>query len=211
MKTRGTATGSTFGLAAFAAVALAAAADASIVNFNSNPGLEGLGSYTGSMEWTYAGSNAGTLRVSLTNTSPVDNGGYLTGFAFNSVYELQIKVAENGARTGWVDIVDVHAPPLGVFDHGAALGGDWLGGGSPLGGIGVGQTFDFVFDVRGDPTLLATLVAHDFFDESDGWGFAARFRGFDDGGSDKVTASMPAPGVLTALGFGALGSRRRRR
>jgi hypothetical protein len=199
------------GLATFAAASLACAADASIVNFVSNPGLEGLGAFAGSMEWTYLGGNAGTLRVSLTNTSPVDNGGYLTGFAFNTAYELQVKVAENGARTGWVDIFDIDANPLGTFDHGAAVGGNWLGGGSPLAGIGVGQTFDFVFDVRGDPALVSNLIAHDFFDESEGWGFAARFRGFNDDGSDKVTASMPAPGVLTALGFGALNSRRRRR
>lgn len=209
--TRGMTTGMTIGIAAFAAAALVAAADASVVTFDSNPGLEGLGSFAGEMEWNYIGANAGTLRVSLTNTSPVDNGGYLTGFAFNTVYDLQLKIAENGARTGWSDIVDVNAPPLGVFDHGAALGGDWLGGGSPLAGVGVGQTFDFIFDVRGDPALLSSLVVHDFFDESDGWGFAARFRGFDDGGSDKVTASLPAPGALSALALGVLGSRRRRR
>ena len=209
-ETRGTATGLAVGLATFAAATLVGAAEASVVTFNSNPGLEGLGVFTGEMEWNYLGANAGTLRVSLTNTSPVENGGYLTGFAFNSVYALQIKMAEGGARPGWIDIDDVNAPPLGVFDHGAALGGDWLGGGSPLAGIGVGQTFDFLFDVRGDPTLLSSLVAHDFFDESDGWGFAARFRGFDDGGSDKVTASMPAPGAIALFGLGALGARRRR-
>lgn len=211
LATRGKTAGMAVGMATFAAAALSGAADASVVTFFSNPGLEGLGSFTGSMEWNYLGANAGTLEVSLTNTSPSENGGYLTGFAFNTVYSLQIKIAENGARAGWIDIDEVNAPPLGMFDHGAALGGDWLGGGSPLGGIGVGQTFDFVFDVRGDPTLLASLVVHDFFDETDGWGFAARFRGFDDGGSDKVTASLPAPGALTALTLGVLGSRRRRR
>lgn len=204
------------GTAACAAIAMAAAlavrADAAIITFDSNPGLEGLGSYSGSMNWTYLGANAGTLVVSLTNTSPAENGGYLTGFAFRSVYDLQIKVADNGARAGWVDIDDVNAHPYGMFDHGAALGGDWLGGGSPLAGIGVGQTFTFTFDVRGDPAILATIIPHDFFDEEEsGYGFVARFRGFDDGGSDKVTASLPAPGVGVLLAFGAASGRRRRR
>ena len=197
-------------LAAATAI-VAGGAHASTVSFVSDPGLEGLGAFTGSMDWTYLGDNAGTFVVTLTNTSPVDNGGYLTGFAFNTVYELRVKVATNGAPQGWLDIDNISAPPLGDFDHGAALGGDWLGGGSPLAGIGVGETFAFAFDVRGDPALLASMTAYDFFDESQGWGFAARFRGFDDGGSDKVTASLPAPGAVALLGLGALASRRRRR
>ena len=194
-----------------AAGCLAAATDASIINFESNPGLEGLGSYTGSMEWTYLGGNAGLLDVRLTNTSPAENGGYLTGFAFNMRYELQMKIADNGARAGWSDIVNPHCNPFGVFDHGVAVGGDWLGGGNPHPGVGVGQTFAFRFDVRGDPSILQTVIPHDFFDESAGIGFVARFRGFDDGGSDKVTASMHAPGAAAVLLLSAVGARRRRR
>lgn len=199
------------GIATFAAAMLVGAAEASIVSFESNPGLEGLGSYDGSMEWIYGGGSAGMLRVTLTNTSPAANGGYLTGFAFRAVYNDQLKIAYMSSYPGWSEIVDPACNPFGEFDHGAALGGNWLGGGSPLAGIAVGATKSFDFDVRGSVAMLSTLIAHDFFDESDGYGFVARFRGFEDGGSDKVTASMPAPGVLTALGFGALGSRRRRR
>jgi len=141
-------------MAILAAVGIAGAANASVVNFVSNPGLEQLGAFTGSMEWTYLGDNAGTLEITLTNTSPVGNGGYLTGLAFRAVYNDSLKIVYASDHENWLD---------------------------------------------------------DFFDESDGWGFAARFRGFEDGGSDKVNASLPAPGVLTALAMGAAGSRRRRR
>jgi hypothetical protein len=199
------------GMAILAAVGIAGAANASVVNFVSNPGLEQLGAFTGSMEWTYLGDNAGTLEITLTNTSPVDNGGYLTGLAFRAVYNDSLKIVYASDHENWLEVIDENCSPWGVFDHGAAVGGDWTGGGQPSAGIGVGETWSFLFDVRGDPTLLASIVAHDFFDESDGWGFAARFRGFEDGGSDKVNASLPAPGVLTALAMGAAGSRRRRR
>jgi MYXO-CTERM domain-containing protein len=120
-------------------------------------------------------------------------------------------MAYDDGRAGWDGVFEVSASPLGDFDHGAALGGNWLGGGSPVLGIGVGQTFVFRYDVRGEESLLATIIAHDFFDETEGWGFAARFRGFADGGSDKVTASLPSPGALALLALGSLGARRRRR
>jgi hypothetical protein len=198
-------------MALLAAVGIAGAAHASVVDFVSNAGIEGLGAFSGSMAWTYLGANAGTLEVTLTNTSPASNGGYLTGFAFRAVYNDSLKIVYDSAYEDRSELIDEDCPPFGIFDHGAAVGGDRLGGGQPSSGIGVGETWTFAFDVRGDATLLASLIAHDFFDESDGWGFAARFRGFEDDGSDKVTASLPAPGVLTALAMGAAGSRRRRR
>lgn len=192
-----------------AAACVACVASASIVSYDSNTGIEGLGSFSGSTEWTHVGGNVGVVVVTLTNTSAVENGGFLTGFAFNVA--PQVKMAYDEGRAGWDGVFEVSASPLGDFDHGAALGGDWLGGGSPVLGIGVGQTFVFRFDVRGEESLLATLTAHDFFDETEGWGFAARFRGFADGGSDKVTASLPSPGALALLALGSLGAFRRRR
>jgi MYXO-CTERM domain-containing protein len=192
-----------------AAACVACVTSASIVSYDSNTGIEGLGSFSGSTEWTHVGGNVGVVVVTLTNTSAVENGGYLTGFAFN--VRPEVKIAYDEALTGWDGIAGFSASPFGDFDRGAALGGDWLGGGSPVLGIGVGQTFVFRFDVRGEESLLATITAHDFFDETDGWGFAARFRGFADGGSDKVTASLPSPGALALLALGSLGAFRRRR
>ncbi|MBI1303158.1 MAG: hypothetical protein GC172_05160 [Phycisphaera sp.] len=175
----------------------------------SDPGLEGLGAFTGSMEWTYLGGNAGSLTVTLMNTSPVANGGYLTGFVFNVAPD--VKVEYDGAQAGWSAIFSASAAPFGVFDYGAALGGDWLGGGSPLVGLAVGSTWSFGFSVGGDAEILAGLGAHDFFDESTGVGFVARFRGFEDGGSDKVTSTLPGPATLAAPLFAAVLGRSRRR
>jgi MYXO-CTERM domain-containing protein len=200
------------GLACFAAIAvIASTTHASTVTYTSDPGLEGLGAFSGSTQWTYLGGNAGVVTVTLLNTSAVANGGYLTGFAFNVRANDSLKVEYDEALAGWDGIVDASAVPYGNFDHGAALGGNWLGGGSPLAGIGVGEMFSFRFDVRGDASLLATMVAHDFFDESKGFGFVARFRGFGNGGSDKVTATLPAPGAMALFALGALAGTRRRR
>ena len=194
---------------AAAALVAAASAHASTVSFVSDPGLEGLGAFTGSMEWNYLGGNAGSLTVTLTNTSAAANGGYLTGFVFNVLHD--IKVEYDGAMDGWEAVFNESAVPFGVFDVGAALGGSWLGGGSPLGGLAVGSTWSFDFSVGGDAGVLAGLVAHDFFDESVGVGFAARFRGFGDGGSDKVTSTLPGPATLAAPLFAAVLGRSRRR
>ncbi len=194
---------------AVAAFLAAASAHASMVSFVSDPGLEGLGAFTGSMEWTDLGGGEGSLTVTLTNTSPIENGGYLTGFVFNVAPD--VTVAYDGAHAGWSAVFNESAVPFGVFDFGAALGGNWLGGGSPLGGLAVGATSSFEFSVTGDAGVLAGLVARDFFDESVGVGFVARFRGFADGGSDKVTSTLPGPATLAAPLFAAVLGRSRRR
>lgn len=193
-----------------ASAILAAAANASLITFESVPGEEGLGYYHGSMEWTAPGEgeDCGTLVVSLTNDSPVENGGFITGFAFQVVDGVTLAFAAFG---DWEHISGVNAPPLGVFDHGAALGGNWLGGGSPKQGIAVGDSASFTFEVCGDLALLMSLGAEDFLDESNGYGFVARFRGFDDDGSDKVPAVTPSPGALALAALGGVALKRRKR
>ena len=194
---------------AAAAFLAATSSHASTIAFVSDPGLEGLGAFTGSMEWTHLGGGAGSLTVTLTNTSAVANGGYLTGFVFNVAPD--IKVEYDGAIAGWDAVFNESAVPFGVFDTGAALGGSWLGGGSPIGGLAVGSTWRFDFSVDGDAGVLAGLAAHDFFDEAIGIGFVARFRGFEDGGSDKVTSTLPGPATLAAPLLAAVLGRSRRR
>lgn len=194
----------------------ASVCNAAVLNFTSNPGLEGNGSYTGSMTWTYLGSGAGSLSISLTNTSPAANGGYLTGLAFNTVDGLTMGLTSG--RAGFSFVSPVAANPFDPFDVGAALGGDWLGGGNPAGGIGVGVSDTFVFGVSGDDSLLSSLSEVSFFDldASGRYRFAARFRGFANGGSDKVTADftpvpIPMPLAVAGAGLLAVGFIRRRR
>lgn len=196
--------------AALASMAAASAATASVFAFHSNPGNEGLGSFTGNMEWIYPadGTDCGQLVVSLTNTSPRANGGYLTGFGFNAIDGIEVTLLGDDAE--WSQIANFSATPYGTFDWGAALGGNFLGGGSPKAGIAVGETREFVFEVCADAALLAVLDADDFFEDDFGYGFVTRFKGFNDGGSDKVTGYVPAPGAVALLALAGLAQRRRR-
>jgi hypothetical protein len=185
------------------AMSLATATHATQTITGSN-GLEGLGSFTGSMSWTYLGSGTGTLAVSLTNTSNPANGGRLTGFAFNTVNGVNLSLT-SAPSASWLGVSNVSASPFPNFDFGAALGGNWLGGGSPNAGIAVGSTGAFSFQVSGNDSLLATLSDASFFDTSNGYGFAARFRGFDDGGSDKVTGELAVVPLPQTLGLACMG------
>jgi hypothetical protein len=112
----------------------------------------------------------------------------------------------------------VAANPYGQFDLGAALGGNWEGGGAPQGGIGVGASQTFVFNLTG--ANMASLTSGSFLTAlssgaSPGQGaqfFVARFRGLTDGGSDKVPA-VPEPETYAIMlaGLGVLAFMARRR
>ncbi|MEY5031834.1 MAG: hypothetical protein RL354_865 [Planctomycetota bacterium] len=196
--------------AGVAAAIMTTGAQASMLAFHSAQGTEGLGSFTGTMEWIYPaeGTDCGQLIVSLTNTSNPGNGGYITGFGFQAISGIVVTYQELG--DGWTHIEAFSAAPYGDFDWGAALGGDFLGGGSPKDGIAVGETRDFLFEVCAAAEFLATLEAEDFFEDEFGYGFVTRFKGFDDDGSDKVPGSVPTPGAVALLAVAGLASRRRR-
>ncbi len=148
-------------------------------------GLEHLGSFDGSLDFD---AFTGALSITLTNTSAAANGGFLTGFAFNVADGVSGVSLTSGG--GFKGVANVSTSPFGTFDFGAALGGNWLGGGKPSGGIAAGATATFSFQLVGDYT---NLTAADFLtgeSDSSDYAFAARFRGFGDGGSDKVIGSI---------------------
>jgi len=189
---------------------VSAAAYAGPVNIQADMGnsTEGLGDFTGTVEYTFTGGNTGTLVVELTNTSNVANGGYLVAFVFN------INSSDAGASATLSSTTDgdflnitgsgLEAPPFGTYEAGAGLNGTFLGGGSPIPGIAVGATETFTFDVvASDASTLDTM---DFLSGSSDFDFVVRFRGFENGGSDKVPATttiipLPAPIVLAAIGL----------
>ena len=164
------------------------------------------GSYTGSLSYA---SGTGKLTIVLNNTSPALNGGFLTGFVFN------IMSADAGAFASLItfshpfqNLVNQSASPFGNYKGGAALGGDWLGGGSPNSGIGVGGTGTFVFQITASDS--ASLTDASFLSMPNAnEAFLVRFKGFVNGESDKVT--IPAPGAFALLGLGGLFAARRRR
>lgn len=175
---------------------------------------EGLGVFAGSVSFD---SGALSLQFSLTNTSPAANGGVITGFAFTLPAGVTA-APDTFSYPAFQFVSPVGVAPWGTLSAGAALGGDWQGGGPPFGGIPVGGTGDFSFSLSGEITLAQ------MFPDPDAVAFAVRFRGFEDGGSDKVpgwgdpgvtpTDPIPEPaslitGALLLLGSGAIARRKK--
>jgi hypothetical protein len=176
---------------------------------------EGLGDYIAQFTYSLFSPTAAELTVSLTNTSPSSNGGFLTGFVFNNPNNFITNVNLSGsnpffALLGGSSFQDtISASPLGMYDIGASLGGNFLGGGSPTRGIPVGGTASFGFTMTGNN--LDQLNTGSFIQtkSSEGEFFVARFKGFNDGGSDKVpggATSVPEPDIFILLlsGFAGL-------
>jgi hypothetical protein len=179
---------------------------------------EGLGDFTGSITYTPTMDDMGTLLVSLTNTSPMANGGFITAFVFNiASSDSDASAMLLSGPANFVGISDVNAQPFGMnFDAGASTSGGpapFEGGGNPSLGLGVGDTGEFEFKITADDA--ASLMADDFITNGPfDFNFVVRFRGFEDNGSDKVPgAVIPLPSVAAMGGIGllGLGLKRRRR
>lgn len=204
------------------ATALTQANPANAGPITGDSGLSGLGSYSGTFNYAPVDATHGTLNITLNNTSPADNGGYLTAFVFNNPGQRITGV------TLWSSDADFHllgtpsfnngvkGAPYGWFDLGASTGNSFEGGGNPSKGIAVGHSDDFVFHLTGNN--LNALTTNDFFTEysvppGNGEGvqsLVARFRGFENGGSDKVPGTdsplaTPEPTTLLMSGMGVAG------
>ena len=177
-----------------------------------------LGDFTGTFSYIPISVTEATVKIELINTSPLSNGGYLTAFAFNlpSGYVTDILLSSTDPDFGLIGSPDfdddVKGVPFGYYDIGASVTDQFLGGGKPSPGMPVGATEIFTFSLFG--VNLDTLDSDDFFHEmsagaSPGQGsqfFLARFRGFDDGGSNKTPGRVvPVPGAVWLLGSGLIG------
>ncbi len=217
----------------------ATTSNAGLISSNTGASESGLGSFTGSIGVSNNTATTATITVMLTNTSPLANGGFITAFAFNDpgtasggdierVTGFTATDPDFDLLGGPVVSDSIKAVPLGDFDIGASISGDFLGGGNPNPGLGVGESATFTFNVTGTNLLnlsQASLEAA-LTDGSGGRSsfFAVRFRGFEDGGSDKVPAepddvvvsAVPEPGTITmaligSIPLGLTAWRRRRR
>jgi hypothetical protein len=167
-----------------------------------------LGNFSATLTYTASSSTSATLDLTLTNTSPAANGGFLTAFVLNNPNNSITSVTQGatfGANFSVLGLTNngVKGAPYGQFDFGASTGGSFEGGGNPSKGIGVGgsETFDFILTGVGLKTLNASSFANELsVGPGNGMGdqfFVARFRGFNNGGSDKVPGGSPDGGNTT--------------
>jgi hypothetical protein len=214
-------------------LSLSTAAAAHAGEIESLPGLQKLGSFSGTFNYSVIGEHRAVVDLLITNTTPKDRGGFLTAFAFNNpndwISGVQFSASQSqwklmGLSSGFKN--GVKASPFGHFDLGAGLNAsNWEGGGSPQKGLGVGQTAKFSFMLtRQHLDLLSTDSFFKTLSSSPGGegakAFVGRFRGFTTGGSDKVPGTLsdvvttqgqgqqqhaPEPGALTLAALGALG------
>lgn len=205
-------------MACLAAACIGAAAHAAIVPITSNSSLstENLGTFIGTLNYTFLGGTSGNLDVSLTNTTPSATGGFITAFMFRPPPELgaftSVLTASDYAAMTNIPAGASGAPFPGTWLGGAGTGGSWLSGGSPNGGVPIGATGHWSFTITG---ANASQLSSDSFVSgdkvSDPYAFIVRFRGMNDDGSDKVPANqLPSPGAMALIGISGLMSRRRR-
>ena len=187
---------------------------ANYVPCGSSEGANSKGIFTSLVTYTYSGSGTtASVSVLLTNTTLLANGGFITGLAVTPDPAATGLVFNSCTNAAFLNCGSpVSAAPFGNFVAGAALGGNWLGGGSPNAGIAIGASATFNFTISGSAALLGAMTAEDVFNEEDDRALVVRFRGGVGDWSDKVLGcAAPAPGAVALLGVvGMFGARRRR-
>lgn len=192
----------------------------SLVNIAGTPSTSGPGYFTGSIAVDNISATTASVQVKLTNTSPVANGGFITGFAYNlpgSISGATLTSTYNPATGQNFNLIgggtykntvrdysdDLNSSPFGRFDIGAAVGGDLLGTGTPSNGLAPTESGTFTFTLTSSTYNLNQLTAQVLMNTlsaasngSSTAAFLVRFRGFCDGSSDKVvggTTDTPPP------------------
>jgi len=153
---------------------------------------------------TISGSS---LTITLTNTSPAGNGGFIVADAFNLPGGVSATLAST-TNSNFDTFLQgtVTTSPFGTRTDIISLGGNLNNafegaGGNPSGGIGVGQSATFVFNLSGNGATETDIFNSEL----------VRFKGFNNGASDKtgvtteVPTTVPEPPMVLLLGPGIAG------
>ena len=143
------------------------------------------------------------LTITVTNTSPPANGGFVTAVGFNLTAGTTVNnfTTTNAnfalfgpSPTGWTGNVS----PDGTRTHLiSATGNDYNGGGNPSGGTPPGSSVTFTLTLA---SLNGNTEASVFNS------ILIRQRGFQPDGSDKdALTSVPEPATMLLLGTGLIG------
>jgi hypothetical protein len=172
---------------------------------------EGIASFSAMVTYSWTGGSTASISIDLLNNTEASLGGYITAIALNGApgsSAMSFVSCTSAAFQGLE--APVTGSPYGDFMSGASTGDSWLGGGSPNSGLSIGQSATFVFSLSGSSALLSGLTAQDCLD-STGYAMAVRFRGGEDGWSDKVVGcAVPAPGAAALIALAGMATRRRR-
>jgi hypothetical protein len=213
------------GVTLLAAVMLAPATALAVpIPISGSTGLNGLGSFTGTFDYTPTSAMTGIIDITLNNTSPLVTGGFLTAFVFNLPAGVTVSAAPLDSSDNDFDTLtplgdptfnnNVNGAPFGQFDIGASTGGGFEGGGNPALGIAAGGSATFQFLLTGTglggPLSAANFLSALSVPPGAGEGltpFEARFRGFDvEAGPDSdhvpLDTPIPEPGTLALVGLG---------
>ncbi|MCW5768896.1 MAG: hypothetical protein KIT19_09445 [Phycisphaeraceae bacterium] len=171
---------------------------------------EGTGAtFSGTLNYVHLGGSVGELTVTLSNDTPAHIGGLLTAFVFrfDTVDMSATTMLTSSTVPSMTNTGTTSGSPFGTYMGGAGVGGTYLGGGMPSGGLAVGASGTFVWTITASDAAM--LTDSSFVNASHNPGLLARFRGLEDGGSDKVPG-VPTPGSLALIGLGLLAAGRRR-
>jgi hypothetical protein len=188
------------------------AAQAKAITIESGDSTESLGSFTGELTYSFSSDTSATLTVTLNNTSTTEDSLYITAFAICDPAGSNVTGAELASGpAGWETFLDASVSPYNDSDDNfgaSSTDGVWLGGGSPNGGIAIGDSETFVITLSGSG--FSSLTAADFVTDDC---FLVRMRG--EAGSDKIEGvpggeeppgnPVPEPSTVTLAALGAAG------